>query len=201
MKRLIFLIVFCGTFLFTHTISSANPVAVTADVPASQATSYVIWKFFPNQGWPDDPETSNALNFTTTLDTSLGVYFADNWYAIDVYPDTYSNITIQYTETENPNGVLGDGSGLSHRGIATVNKKAWGSGPESTLRKEVFGDINNVTFPASQFSATPGGFMRLYIGLATGNPALNEPGNAVPFTVADASGNYRGTITLTITAP
>lgn len=195
----IFIALFAAVMLFSSPAFS-NPFPVNVEIEGASTANYVLWKLIPGQPFPSDPETGTSLDFTTTYDSDLGVYFGDQFFAIDVAPQGAGqlNVLVQYTDTENPNGAPNDGSGLGIKGIATVVNADPATNDETELAKEVLADINNTTIFASQLV---GGFMRMYVGLATGDPLNNEPADAVPFNAGDVPGFYRGTITLTVSQP
>jgi hypothetical protein len=53
-------------------------------------------------------------------------------------------------------------------------------------------------FGPIQETAFANGFLRVFVGVATGDPTLDE-GNANPFTASDQPGTYSGTLILTAT--
>lgn len=204
MKKWLYLFVALigGVLLFNSPVFS-NPFPVNVEIEGASSANYVVWKLLPGQPFPSTPQAGTSLDFTTTYNTGLGVYFGDEFFAIDVAPIGAGqlNVLIQYTDTENPNGSANDGTGLGIKGIATVVKADPVTHNEAELSKKVLQDINNTTIFASQLLAAPAGFMRMYVGLATGDPLNNEPAAAVPFNAGDKPGFYRGTITLTVSQP
>ena len=68
---------------------------------------------------------------------------------------------------------------------------------ETKLRNGAIGD----SFPALNNADISGGFLRVYVGLATGEAVNGVPvvPGTVPFTNADKPGTYTGTLTITAT--
>ena len=206
-KLLIVATVVLGALLVLSPLAGAEDFPISVNIPPAQTADFVVWKLADGQPFPTVPETSNAIAFTTTLDSNLGVFFADNFYAIDVSPQGGAgqlNVLATYTDTGNPNGTPGDDTGLEIKGIATAVKADPVTNNEVQLYRQLLRDVTGGADDlvlATTLEATPPGFMRLYVGLATGDPLLLEPTDAEPFNVGDIPGDYTGTLTLTATAP
>jgi len=195
--------------LLMATSVSAETFDVSVDIQESDAAEFIVWQLVDGEAFPDDPFStgSSSLVYTVTL-TDVGggdkVFLGDHYYAIDVSPNGIGqlNVLIEYEDLQNSNGTPGDETGLEIKGIATV-VKAMADESELVLEREVLRDIDNTTVLASTLETFPSGFMRMYVGLATGDPDADpsEPADAVPFTPADAAGPYAGQITLTASQP
>ena len=168
------------------------PVSVT--IPAANSATFTVSKVINNQF---QATGNNNLSFTTTFDAENNTFLGDFFYAIDVAPGGGAggvDIDIDYADTS-------VNTGLGTHAIGTVVKAT--SNPadgEQLLKREILDDLNNVTIFGNQVT---GGFMRMYVGLATGDPDASpaEPASAVPFNTGDAPGLYSGTLTLTAVQP
>ncbi|MCA9406456.1 MAG: hypothetical protein KC684_07960 [Candidatus Omnitrophica bacterium] len=146
-----------------------------------------------------------ALNFSpATLDSLLGVFFPDHFFAIDVataggagQPTT----TISYLDGNNPNAPF---NGLGWKTSATFVRV---SGPDNAQvedfltnhgPKKLLKDLNGETISGAEIF---GGYLRIYVGIVTLDPnaIVLDPPEAEVFSVADTPGNYDGTLTISST--
>lgn len=144
---------------------------------------------------------SQQLNFgTLTFSPTNGIFIANHFYAIDVgaiaaggSPAAGQVGTVQLSY------VNGTPRGLGNKAITTFVRVtgAPGSQTETTFARHTLANSNLSVQPA-QFA---GGFLRIYLGINTGEVFATFPVEASgsPFTTADAGGDYTGTLTLTST--
>lgn len=171
----------------------AETFTINANVPASTGASFAVSKV---TGGEFTPQASNNLNFgELTLFPELGVFLAPFYYAIDVGGTGGAgipNISVEYTDTGAPTGAvanLGDRGTFSYASVVQS-----GSGDIVTAKDGMsLSQANGLVIDSTDLD---GGFLRISVGTATGDPVLEE-GDAVPFNLGDAPGNYTGTLTLT----
>lgn len=150
---------------------------------------------------------SQALDFgTLEWKSGPGLFLPNHYFAIDVgavdvagnpAPGNYTFTTMSYSEGELPPGAT---IGLGKRGTLSAVKVtgATGSQTETTISNRFLVDVSAATAPTPAQYA--GGFLRLYVGIYSGSPVINSATPGVgPFTTADVSGDYTGTLSLTAT--
>jgi hypothetical protein len=144
----------------------------------------------------------NNLNFGVTFNDANSIYLANESFAIDLAPNgvaTYSSVTFSYTGETVPTGQTTGGLG-THAAITPV--KVVGN-QETQLAG--FGVRLGGTLPSITNAQVSGGFLRVYVGLVTGErtgPLLTDPlkvPGSVPFSGADKTGDYGGTLKITAT--
>jgi hypothetical protein len=64
------------------------------------------------------------------------------------------------------------------------------------LQKVSYGNSNNVAYTKAQLS---GGWLRIYYGVGTGDPADPDAPGVTPIGLDTAAGTYNGSITITLT--
>jgi hypothetical protein len=175
---------------------------VTADIPPATSVSFVVSQVDVNNHFTSNG--SNNLTFPVSLDPDLKIYTPAYTFAIDVATSGGAgnpDVLIQYSNNNNPNGT---GPGLDIHGVSTVQKVVGATGDQTVtnLKSATLGDMNNYNVLKT---ALVGGFMRVLVGLSTGNTnpldGPIDPPNVIPFTNGDLSGTYTGTLTLTATLP
>ena len=194
--------------LFGISLSSAQAASktdffVSASIPAASSVSFNVSEVDAGPPIKFTPIATTNLNFKMSLNSKLGIYLPATFFAIDVAPTGGAgtpDVLVDYVDTNNPNAAIGK-NGLAKKGVASVAIVTGGPTPadqkETTLLNKTLGDINGTTVTSAKIS---GGFMRLYLGIVTGDPATTPSGGEV-FTNSDNPGSYEGTLTLTATLP
>lgn len=206
MKKLfLFLIaVFAGLSLITAPANAQVNFFIDAEIPASDGATFAVSQVDPG---PPEVFTPMAPGFTAldfgllTLDTVNGIFVPNYFWVVDVGANGagFPDVDFAYTDTVNPNGALNNGDGLGGRGTIAYSEVVTGVGGAQTvnlIRGESLAEAN--TSGGIDELDYADGFLRFSIGIATGDPLLQE-GTAVPFTAADAAGTYSGTLTVTAT--
>lgn len=218
MKKLCLLVLTVAIFaLVAIGQVSSEDFIIEVDIPQADSANFLVWKLVAGQPFPANPEQSNTLNFTTTLtqfQDGASAFLGDNFYAIDVFPTGGAgllNVNVTYADTQNQNGSLNDGTGIGGKGIATVVRapiEIDSQNPaffdEAQLSRTLLQDVPAIIFASDiEDPQARASFMRMYVGLATGDPAATppEPVGAVPFNLADQPGLYSGLLTLTVSQP
>jgi hypothetical protein len=218
MKKIGFLVLMVAILgLFAIGQVSSEDFIIEVDIPQADSANFLVWKLTDGQPFPANPEASNTLNFTTTLTQFEGgdsAFLGDNFYALDIFPTGGAgllNVNVTYADTQNQNGPLNDGSGIGGKGIATVVRapiEIDTQNPaffdEVQLSRTLLQDVPAIILASDiEDPLARASFMRMYVGLATGDPAATppEPAGAVPFNLADQPGIYSGLLTLTVSQP
>ncbi len=211
MKKLFLLTVLAVALSASAAFAAAFPI--TATIPAATTVKFIVSEITPavaggNPIFASHPSLS--LNFATAgsgmkYDAANGIWAGDRFFAIDLAPvtsgdvpapGTYGSVAFSYSANVVPSGQDAT-EGLNKRATLTAVKVVGTS--ETELRKGAIGN----TFSALSNADVAGGFLRVYVGLATGETAVGGttpliPGS-VPFTNADKPGTYTGTLTITAT--
>ncbi len=218
MRKLTFLtVLMAGALLCFVSGASAQTSSatfpITVDIDNASTATFVVYQVDGGvfTDWP-----STTLQFEPILtnvadpgDPPQYAYLGDVYYAVDVWPYGAGalNVTLSYTDDDNPNGVPNDGSGLGVHAIGTPVSND-NSGTPDDYTDDIETDIGtrailaNIaqTVYAADILAN-GQYLRFYVGLSTGNPLESEPAGAIPFNPGDTPGNYTGTLTMTVAAP
>ena len=201
-RKLLFAGLVSVFMLVTPIQAQQVPFTVQAQVPAASAATFTVSRVTPG-----NPEVFTKVNTTNldfgqlTLDTENGIFLPAFYWVIDVGSNGAGrpDLQVAYSDTSNPNGNLNNGKGLGGRGTITYAEVVVNPDLTQTvnvIRAESLAQSN--TSGGVNENAFANGFLRLAVGLATGELDV-EVGNAAPFTTGDNPGNYAGTVTLTTT--
>lgn len=144
----------------------------------------------------------NAMSFDPMEISDDGVWLPKHFFAVDVGATGGAgspSVTMTYTEGVNPNT---PGKGLGWKSTATFVRVEGPDGDQTEVPLTAFGpkkllkDLAGLVIPEAQII---GGFLRVYLGIVSGDPAANDPVGAEPFTNADAAGKYEGTLVISAT--
>lgn len=202
MKRILitaFSIIAVLSFAATsQALTDSETFTVSASIPSANSISFSAYKVNPaTNAFTAEPGLSLSFN-PLGFDPVNKIYTAPYIFAIDITASGGAgtpSTTFTYTEGANPNGT---GHGLGWKSEAafvkvTGNTEAnMGSHPKALLK-----DLSGDTVLAAQVA---GGFLRVYLGLVSGNPA-STPTGGEPFTNADQPGTYDGTLLVSATIP
>ena len=202
MKR-IWIIVLSVIAVFSFAVTSqavtdSKTFTVSASIPTASGIAITAYKVNPTTN-AFTLEPGLALNFNPlAFDSVNKIYTAAHIFAIDVAASGGAGTpttTLTYTEGANPNGV---GHGLGWKSEAAFVKVVGATeSPMGTHPKSLLKDVSGDQVLASEVS---GGFLRVYLGLVSGNPA-STPAGGEPFTNADQAGTYDGTLLVSATVP
>ena len=173
----------------SFTVSATVPGATGVTINASSVT---------NSGGVFSSVTGTALNFgTLTFNTINGIWLPGNYFAIDIGSSGGAGVpttTVSYTEGANPNS---PGHGLGYKSAATFVKIVGTTETQLASHKKVLKNLTNEIVAPSEIT---GGFLRIYLGIVTGDPA-STPADGEPFTNNDRPGTYDGTLLISATVP
>ena len=183
--------------------SASVPFTVSATIPAATGVNIVATQV--NASDNKFGQQVSALDFDPmTLNTKFGVFFPDHYFAIDVGASGGAgnpNVTVSYTEGAKP---VGQVNGLGFKTQATFVKITGGPAPEDQVETALAAHpkqplkelIGGEIVSASEIA---GGFLRLYVGVISGDDAAVTALGGEPFTLADRPGPYTGTLTVSAT--
>jgi len=180
-----------ATFSLAANVPSATSVSITVSRVAAGSNAFTT----------EGAGFTNLDFGTLTFDTTNHVYASDHYWAVDYAASNGSgspNLTFTYTEGTNPNPA---GNGLGNRALIKVAKEVPnGSNPpsETQIDNQALAAMSSTNYPASDFPT--GSFARTYIALCTGDTLHNDPSTGCkPFSGADATGAYGGSLAVTAT--
>lgn len=180
---------------------------ITATIPAATTVKFVVSEVTPGATpiFIAHPSFSLDFNIAGTgmaYDKVNGIWVGSRFFAIDVAPTAangdpapgnYGSISFSYAGNTVPAGQPPT-EGLNKRATLTA-VLVDAQQKESVLRKGAIGN----SFASLTNADVTGGFLRVYVGLATGETGANAIPGSVPFTNADKPGAYTGTLTITAT--
>jgi hypothetical protein len=205
MKKLFLLTALAVAVLGKAAFAADFPI--TAVIPAATTVKFVVSEVTPGPTPVFVSHPSFSLDFSTagtgmSYDLTNGIWVGSRFFAIDLAttkadgtpaPGTYGSVSFSYGGNVVPAG-QGASEGLNKRATLTAVKVNSDS-TETSLRKGAIGNA----FASLTNADVAGGFLRVYVGLATGETGANAIPGSVPFTNADKPGTYTGTLTITAT--
>ncbi len=204
MKKIILSILSIFAFTTVASAASVGTFPISVNIPPATSVSFIVNKVTGPSNAPDfnaNPD-GNTLKFDVSFNDTNSIYLAGESFAIDLAPNgvaNYQSITFSYTGETVPAGQTNGGLG-NHAAITPV--KVVGI-TETQLAG--FGVRLGGTLPSITNADVAGGFLRVYVGLVTGERTgplptdpLKVPGS-VPFSGADKTGDYGGTLKITAT--
>jgi len=176
------------------------PFVVSADVPSATTVSITATKMLGADDSVVETDVT-ALNFNTggklVYKPALGIFLSDFYYAIDVGVGdgvgAVASVTTSYTVGGAPQAI-----GLEKKATATF-VKAVSSGSEANIGPGKVLLSSLIAGSTVNSTAWSGGWFRVYVGIYDGGDATLNADGGVPFTGADAVGQYTGTLTLSAT--
>jgi hypothetical protein len=195
---MVFVVVaFCATNSWA---SSFQTVTVNATVPTvTGGLSVSVNKVDVATGKVWTPATS--ISFGTlawhpevgTNGLPLNIFLPDSYYAVDI--GVTDNTSTAWTITHTRASLAGQGTNINDKVNVSFNKQTDGThGTE--LSKFSFGDSNSKAFTKATLS---GGWLRIYYGIGTGDPAKPDATGVTPIGLDTPSGTYTGSVTITLT--
>ncbi len=194
---------------------------VQATIPKAVSVTFVVSEVKqtpgPNPGDPPIIEFTKTtegivpLNFDTagegmTYDSANNIWTATRFFAIDLSPRdgggnpapaVYDNVQLSFTPGSKP---AGQSVGLEKKATITAVKVSGSPAVETDL---ISARNIGAGLPTINGTDISGGFLRIYVGLATGETTGSPPVPVVPgsepFTNADQPGTYTGQLTVTAT--
>lgn len=216
MKKLFFIMgALLGTFLIFTPVSMAQitdeaAFDITVNVPQATGINIVAVQVIGTD-FGTTPVTAFNFGFSATdYNSTLGIWLPPHQYAIDVGVTGGGgaiDITLTYAEGNSPSGQPSDKT-LGYKTVATFFSVTGGPAPEdqTTALLSVPGVgsktlLKNLVGTGADVSAASlnGGFFRALVGIYPGDDTAITNDGGSPFTNADLSGPYTGTLTVSAT--
>lgn len=185
------------------------PLQVT--IPSATQVDFIVSEV---EGTAFTPHAGTFLNWDTAgagmkYLAGPGIWVGSRFFAIDFSPSdgtnpapgNYGSITFSYGSQVVPAGQPID-EGLNKRATIAANKVTGATGSQTETPVFPAQAVGVGVIPSLDDSDVAGGFLRVYVGLSTGEvDAEGAPlaANSKPFTNGDKGGVYTGTLTITAT--
>ncbi len=215
-KKLMILGLVIGGLLVLAPVTFAvdQTFTVSASVPAATGAGIIVSSVNTNTK-QFTSVTGSSLSFDPmTFTPNINIYLPNHYFAIDVVAtggagSPSANIT--YTESANhPNvgtthGGLGSKATITFAKTTFVGKDQNGNDITSDALMGNHGPkklLKNISGEAITSTETSGGWLRMYLGVNTGdvNAVPAEPAGSEVFSNADKPGSYTGTLLISATA-
>ncbi len=191
--------------------SSTGVFPMQVTIPSATMVNFVISEI---EGTTFTSHTGNFLNWDAAgagmkYLGGPGIWAGSRYFAIDFSPSdglnpapgNYGTISFSYGSQIVPSGQSID-EGLNKRATIAASKVVGATGSQTETPVIGARAMGVGAIPSLSDSDVAGGFLRVYVGLSTGE--LNANGvplaaNSKPFTNGDKGGVYTGTLTITAT--
>ncbi len=183
--NLIVMVVFLAAQAGQALAGDAKTFIVTADVP-EVFNGGVVEEGIIGQGPVKDTDLTWDFG-TLSFNPEYGIWIASKGYYITLNGD----VSLEYTEGENPNTTAGySGHGLGYK-TAIAFKDIIGTTEVDIMPARAIRNVNGLTIPDRPSDHN----IKMYVGIYTGDPVVS---GAEVFTNADHAGTYQGTLTITV---
>ena len=183
-------VAFCATGAWAGTSQTVN---VNASIPTISGGLTVTVSKVIGTTWTTD----TAINFGTLALDSVNNIFAPvdkRYYSVDV--GVVDNSGTVWTITHTRSSFKKDATNNLDSNVNVTFVKQTSASVGTDLKKVSFNDSNNVAYTKTQLS---GGWLRLYYGIGTGNPAKPDATGVLPIGLDKPAGAYAGSVTITLT--
>lgn len=183
---MVFVVVaFCATSAW----AASQTVNVNATVPAVTGGLNVVVSKIVGDVWT--PATSMAFG-TLVWNATNKIFLPPMYYAIDVgvTDNTGSAWTVTHTRTN-----LAGGTTNINNKVNVSFVKQTGDITFTPLQKVSYGNSNSIVYTKA---ALAGGWLRVYYGIGTGDPAKPDALGVTPIGLDTPAATYSGSITITL---
>lgn len=210
MKKLLLALALTLCFVGKAAATTADfPLQVT--IPSATQVNFIVSEV---EGTAFTPHTGTFLNWDTAgagmkYLAGPGIWVGSRYFAIDFSPSDgtnpapgkYGTISFTYSGQVVPSGQPSD-EGLNKRATIAASKVTGATGSQTETPVIDARAIGVGAIPSLSDTDVAGGFLRVYVGLSTGEestPGVPVAANSKPFTNGDKGGVYQGTLTITAT--
>lgn len=186
----VFLFLISGCFAVAA-FGSVETVPLSATIPQQNSLSMSVFKVTGTNWAPATGIDLNAL----TYDPVKNIFTSSYYFAVEIGIDSNASTwTVTHLRSSISNGTQNLDNNINVSFVKHVISTNLDVAPP--LSKVSYANSNNLSFTKSQFTA--GEYLRVYYGLATGDPLNDAPG-ASPLTATKGSGSYSGSVSFTLT--
>lgn len=183
------IVAFCATNVWA---AATQTVAVSATVPTvTGGLSVVVSKVIGTTFTP-----ASSISFgTLTLDPVNNIYTTtdQSYYAIDI--GVIDNTATVWTVAHTRASLVSGANNLDGKVNVSFVKQT-SSTVSSLLQKVSFTNSQSISYNKT---ALAGGWLRVYYGLGTGDPANPDATGVTPIGLDTPAGTYTGSVTITLT--
>ncbi|MCX5699732.1 MAG: hypothetical protein NTX01_08570 [Candidatus Omnitrophica bacterium] len=193
MKNILICMVF-GVVAFCATSARAD-LAQTVTVNANIATLADGLNVTVNKVIDTVWNVDTSINFDTLAwDTVNQIFLPNCYYAVDIVVS--DNTATEWTVTHTRASLVGPGGANIDDKVNVVFVKQTSPSVGIELKKLSFASSNDVAY-AKTFLV--GGWLRIYYGVGTGDPAKPDAPGVTPIGLDSPAGTYTGSVTITLT--
>ncbi|MDD5409777.1 MAG: hypothetical protein PHC71_06770 [Candidatus Omnitrophica bacterium] len=179
-------------FATSKWVVAAQTIAINATVPTvTGGLSVVVSKVIGTTFSP-----ASSLSFgTLALDPVNNIYTTadQSYYAVDV--GVVDNTATIWTVTHTRASMISGANNLDNKVNVSFVKQT-SSTVSSPLQKVSFNNSQSIAYDRT---ALAGGWLRIYYGLGTGDPANPDATGVTPIGLDTPAGTYSGSVTITLT--
>ncbi len=170
--------------------ATSQTVNINASVPLLAGSLSVGVSKITGSTWT----SATSISFgTLTWNTTNHIFLADSYFAVDI--GVVDNSGTAWTITHTRTSLAGNGSNLDNKVNVSFNKQT-DSTHATELQKVSYGNSQSVAYTKAQLA---GGWLRIYYGVGTGDPAKPDAAGVTPIGIDTPAGTYNGTVTITLT--
>lgn len=195
-----------GILLLSHAaVAQSTTFTVSAAVPAGTGVGIAVNSVNTSTG-SFTPVAGTTLTYAPlSFNTTNSVYLANNYFTFDVTVSGAGspNTQVSYVAGSVPSGAV---STLGGNSAITFDKEVFTSSSTPPAQTQVGSPVvmSSLTTAATvPFTSVAPGWLRVYMGLCTGNTSsangTTDPSGCKPFTSGDAVGTYSGALTISAT--
>jgi hypothetical protein len=177
-------------FVSTCFAVDSATVPVAAAIPRQNGLTVTVSRVTGATWSPATSLDFGKLNY----DETNKIFTVDFYYAVDVgVSSNDADWGVKHTTSSIVNGTQTLDHNINVTFIKQLTDTASDTNPLAYLS---FADSNNKEFRKADLG---GGWLRIYYGLATGDPAKPDAPGVVPVLSSNTSGSYQGSVNLTLT--
>ena len=182
------IVAFCATSAWA---ASSQTVTVNATVPTVATGLTVGISKVTGTVWTAG-QTSIGFG-TLVFDPLTNIFLPASYYAVDI--GVTDNTGTAWTVTHTRASLISGTNNLDDKINVSFNKQT-SSTVSTELSKFSFGNSNSKAFTKA---ALAGGWLRIYYGIGTGDPAKPDAAGVTPIGLDTPAGTYTGSVTITLT--
>jgi len=123
----------------------------------------------------------------------MNIFLPTMYYAVDI--GVTDNSGTAWTVTHTRVSLVGQGTNIDNKVNVSFNKQT-SSTVGRELQKVSFGKSQSIAYTKAQLA---GGWLRIYYGVGTGDPAKPDATGVTPIGIDTPAGTYTGSVTITLT--
>ena len=180
-------VLFCATNAWaiktqTVTVNATVPTVATGLTVGISKVTGTVWT-----------AGQTSIGFGSLVYNSLtNIFLPDSYYAVDI--GVTDNTTTAWTVTHTRASLLSGTNSLDSKVNVSFNKQT-SSTVGTQLKYTSFGNSNSIAFTKATLL---GGWLRIYYGIGTGDPAKPDASGVTPIGLDTPAGTYTGSVTITL---